>query len=128
MPRRLPFVAAAAAALGVALAVALAGCGGDDGDAAPVCEPTTASLTVGADDSLDFDAEAYEVEAGCVEVTYRNDGNIAHTLVIDDVDGFKLEVGDVDQGTVELDPGTYRLFCDLPAHEAAGMESEQTVL
>ena len=109
------------------MAVALTGCGGDDDDAAPACEPT-ASLTVGAEDSLDFDAEAYEVGAGCVEVTYRNDGNIAHTLVIDDVDDFKLEVGDVDSGTVELEAGDYRLFCDLPAHEAAGMESELTVV
>ena len=104
----------------------LAACGGDDGDAAPDCEPT-ASLTVGADDDLDFDAESYEVEAGCIEVTYRNDGNIAHTLVIDDVDGFKLEVGDVDRGAVDLEAGTYRMFCDLPAHEAAGMEAELAV-
>jgi len=118
--RRLPFVAAAV------VIASLAACGGDDGDAAPACD-ATASLTVGADDDLEFDADAYEVEPGCVEVTYRNDGNIAHTLVIDDVDGFKLEVGDVDRGTVELEAGTYRMFCDLPTHDAAGMEAPLTV-
>jgi plastocyanin len=120
VPLRLPLVVAAAVAVAT-----LAACG-DDGDAAPACEPN-ASLTVGANDSLEFDAESYEVEAGCVDVTYRNDGNIAHTLVIDDVDDFKLEVGDVDRGTVGLEAGTYRMFCDLPAHEAAGMESQLTV-
>ena len=41
--------------------------------------------------------------------------------------GFKLSVGDEATGTVELTPGTYTLFCDLPGHESAGMKATLTV-
>ena len=102
----------------------LAGCGGDDG--ASGCTPGP-QLTVVAEDSLKFGADAYEVDAGCVEVTYENAGSIAHTLLIKGVKGFKLSVGTTDVGTVQLEPGTYTLFCDVAGHEAAGMVADLTV-
>ena len=82
-------------------------------------------LVVVAED-IAFGETAYSAAAGAVPVTYRNDGSIRHTLVIEDVDGFKLEVAstdDVDEGTVELDSGEYTLFCDVPGHRSAGMEA-----
>jgi uncharacterized cupredoxin-like copper-binding protein len=51
-----------------------------------------------------------------------------HTLLVDEVDDFKLQVntnGDTDTGTVELEPGEYRLYCDVPGHTS--MEATLTV-
>jgi len=104
----------------------LAACGGDD-DAASGCTPPTDELEVGANDDLTFDAEGYEADAGCIDVTYTNDGSIDHTLLVKGESGFKLAVGDTDSGTVDLPAGSYVLFCDIAGHEAAGMEAELVV-
>lgn len=67
---------------------------------------------------------------GAVAIEYVNVGAIAHTLVIDGVSGLKLEVtsaGDVDKGTVKLEPGTYTLYCDVPGHRQAGMAAPLTI-
>ena len=110
----------------------LAACGDDDDTTSPSTTSGSggsggAELTVGAQDRLRFDAESYEVAAGEVHVVYRNEGSVPHTLLIDGVDGFKLSVGDTDEGDVELEPGTYKLYCDVAGHEAAGMVAELTV-
>ena len=85
---------------------------------------STPSSRSGAEDSLKFDEESYETDAGCVEVTYTNDGDTAHNLLIEGKSGFKLSVGDVDTGTVELPAGSYELYCDVAGHEAAGMVAD----
>jgi len=110
------------------LATPLAACGDDDTTSDPPPPADGGStLTVGAQDDLTFDADAYDVEAGNVTVVYDNEGTVAHTLLIDGVDDFKLSVGREDRGTVELEPGTYELYCDVAGHQAAGMEAELTV-
>jgi plastocyanin len=115
-----------------ALALALSACGDSDdsggggGDEAG-CTTPDSSITVGAQDALKFDAEAYEADAGCVEFTYTNEGSVAHTLLIKGKSGFKLEVGDEDTGSIELTPGDYTLFCDIAGHEPAGMTADLTV-
>jgi plastocyanin len=113
-----------------ALATTLTACGdsGDDsGSAAAGCTPVDSSLTVVAKDELKFDSDSYEAGAGCIEITYRNAGTIAHTLLVKGQPGFKLSVGDEDKGTISLDAGTYTLYCDVPGHEAAGMVADLTV-
>lgn len=92
--------------------------GGDDGATAEVVE-------VVAED-IKFPDDSYEAAAGTVSFRYVNEGAIPHTLVIEDVDGFKLEVaaaGDEDEGTADLEAGSYVLFCDVPGHRDAGMEA-----
>lgn len=113
----------------VAFALALGACGdGEDAASAPAVGPSGDAgdaLEIVAED-IDFGEDAYSVTAGTVPVTYLNEGSIVHTLVIEDVDGFKLEVetnGDVDEGSIELDAGEYVLFCDVPGHRSAGMEA-----
>jgi plastocyanin len=112
-----------------ALITILAGCGSsdDDGPAAAGCDTSSSSITVEAQDKLQFDADSYEAKAGCIDVTYRNGGSVAHTLLVKDHKGFKLSIGDTDTGTITLDPGTYTLYCDVAGHEAAGMEATLTV-
>jgi plastocyanin len=117
---------------GIALALALAACGDsdeqDDGAAAAAeCDPPDSSVTVGALDKIEFDASSYDADAGCVEVIYVNEGSMAHTLLVRDVDGFKLAVGDEDSGTIELEAGEYELYCDIAGHESGGMVATLTV-
>lgn len=126
---------AAALALG---AVLLAACGGgDDTDVAGMQETTTsaasvpdADVTVTAVD-IDFPSTEFRARAGEITIAYVNEGRIRHTLVLEGVEGWqKLEVptaGDVDSGTISLEPAQYTLFCDVPGHRAAGMEGTLTV-
>lgn len=119
----------AATLLAGAVILTLASCGGDD-DTMPADDagPADSSVTVVARD-IDFDADAYEAEAGAVEIVYESEGDIVHTLVID---GVPLELivrenGDVDRGVVDLEPGEYTVFCDVPGHRPAGMVATLTV-
>jgi len=122
---RRPLLPLAAAA---ALATALTACGGDDsGGSASACSPPDSEMTVHALDSLKFDADSYEGDAGCLELTYVNDGSVAHTLLVRGKSGFKLSVGKTDTGTVDLPAGSYELFCDVAGHEAAGMKADLEV-
>ena len=124
VPRlRRPLLALATAA---ALGTTLVACGGSD-DGASGCTPAGSDLTVGAEDDLTFDADSFEADAGCIEVTYTNGGSVAHTLLVKGKSGFKLSVGDTDTGAIELPAGTYELFCDVAGHEAAGMKADLEV-
>lgn len=128
MPRPFPV---AIASIAVTL---LAACGGDEADTAtadPGGAPagTDGAVTVVAED-VDFGADAYEAEAGAVAFDYVNEGVLEHSLVIEGVDGFRLLVrgrGDTDRGSVDLEPGSYRIFCDIAGHEQAGMVAELEV-
>jgi plastocyanin len=104
-------------ATAMALGITLTACGGSDDDASE-CTPVDSELEVGAEDSLTFDSDSYEAGAGCIEVTYTNNGDTTHNLLIDGKSGFKLTVGDVDTGTVELAAGSYELYCDVAGHRA----------
>lgn len=123
---RTPTLVAAAVAL-----VLLAGCGGDD-DAASDVEGGTrddGTVVVVAED-IGFGADSYEADAGTVAFEYVNEGVIQHSLVIDGNDDFRLLVesrGDTDEGEVELEAGSYRLICDIPGHEQAGMVADLEV-
>jgi uncharacterized cupredoxin-like copper-binding protein len=108
----------------VLTAIALESCGGEDDASEPAPEGNGGIEVVARD--IEFGESEYVTNAGDVQLRYVNEGSIAHTLLIDDVDDFKLEVtanGDEDQGSVELQPGTYTLFCDVPGHREAGMEA-----
>ena len=129
------------AALGMAAALALGACGGGDGGAtakpaATAATPATATPAATAA-ALSIEAREFSLSpsdlhasAGSVAIQYKNAGAIQHTLMIDGVAGFKLDVpnaGDVDTATVKLEPGTYTLYCDIPGHRGAGMEDHLTV-
>lgn len=127
-------------ALAVIAVLLVGACGDDDTDtvSAPAegagAETDGESVADGAvevvAEDIAFGQDSYSVTAGEVPISYVNEGSIRHTLVIEDVDGFKLDVasaGDVDEGSVELEAGEYVLFCDVPGHRAAGMEAVLTV-
>ncbi|MFP5577562.1 MAG: plastocyanin/azurin family copper-binding protein [Acidimicrobiia bacterium] len=116
-------------ALAGALALALTACGGDDDDdaATPAGDSGSGGSELGViAEDIAFPAETYQADAGTIDVVYENEGSIEHTLLVEGVDDFKLTVtsnGDVDEGSVELDAGTYTIYCDVPGHQGAGMEA-----
>lgn len=117
-PRRLVTTVASALAAGTLLAA----CGG--GESGPTETVPAGAFVVKAVSGLKFDAEQYgPIPAGEVTFGYVNEDSLRHTMIIAEGDtkvpNFKLEVnrkGDVDSGTVTLDPGTYTLICDVPGH------------
>jgi len=98
------------------------GCGSPAADASP-------AVTVHALDALKFDKADYTAKAGDVVLDYVNDGALSHTLVVEGK-GCKLQVnsrGATDKGTVNLTAGSYKIFCDIPGHESAGMKATLTI-
>ena len=110
--------------VGLLLAASVAaGC--SSSSATPDTVPAGTNLEVRAVSGLRFEKTAYEVAAGESLVAYVNDDTIRHTLVVvkdgTTVSGFELQVnkkGDIDSGSVTLDPGTYELFCTVPGHQS----------
>jgi uncharacterized cupredoxin-like copper-binding protein len=129
---------AALAALGVAALVTLGACGGGGGEkksagtaatSAPSSDAAATTLALEAHD-ISLSPKDLKAAPGSIAFRYTNAGAIEHTLLIDGINGFKLDVrsaGDMDTGTVKLEPGTYTLYCDVPGHRAAGMEAHLTV-
>ncbi len=101
----------------------MASCGGSGSSGPP---PTYApgTVIVNAVPSLRFESQSYgPVPAGKLSFAYVNIDSVRHTLIIakdgSKVANFRLVIGkegSSDEGSVELDPGTYELICDVPGH------------
>ena len=110
--------------VGLLLAAGIAaGC--SSSSATPDTVPAGTNLEVHAVSGLRFDKTAYEVGAGESLVAYVNEDTIRHTLVVvqdgTTVSGFELQInkkGDIDSGSVTLEPGTYELICTVPGHQS----------
>ena len=81
------------------------------------------AFVVTAIPGLRFGEDTYTVDAGEITFAFVNEDSMRHTMLLakDDVKvpNFRLLVnrkGDVDSGTVTLEPGTYLIFCDVPGH------------
>lgn len=120
--RRTPLLIASAALL-VAAPLAACGGGGDDDPKPPAGPGGASSITVHGTDALKFDKTSYSAKPGKIDVTYVNDGSVAHTLLIKNSDELDLSIGGKDEATIELEAGTYTLYCDIAGHEAAGMKA-----
>jgi plastocyanin len=106
--------------------ILLSACGGGDGGTA---DDAGGDGGGGATSTVTMVDNAFEpsdptVAAGDVQVV--NDGAAAHTFTIDgqDVD-VEVEPGGSATATVDLEPGSYTLFCRF--HRSSGMETTITV-
>jgi plastocyanin len=118
--------------------VLFAACGGGGSDTPPPSAADGATkphvgpgtpVTMKAGD-ISLEPKETIVPPGAVTFTYVNEGALAHTLLIDGVGGFKLEVaakGDTDTANVALKPGRYTMYCDVPGHRSIGMEGTLVV-
>jgi len=77
---------------------------------------------------LTFTPKEVTAPAGPVSITLENIGKIQHTLVVEEDSSFKkldTQAGATASGTLQAKAGqTYTLYCDIPGHRAAGMESK----
>lgn len=140
-----------AAALGAAL-LALAGCGGDGGVAEraatgpqvttgipeattpagpPPTVPGTPPTIRIAEREFSFAPERVSASPGEVVIAVRNAGNIRHDLVVEG-NGQREQTPLLDPGAyaqlrLDVQPGTYTLYCSVPRHRGFGMEAELAV-
>lgn len=100
----------------------LASCGGSSGSSSTTA--VVADVVVTAESGIRLDKSAYSASSGEISIAYINADTIHHTLIVEidgtKVSGFELHVsrkGEVDEGTVTLEPGTYQLLCTVPGHQ-----------
>ena len=97
------------------------GGGGDGGDVASTIEVTAGDLF--------FEPTDLSAPSGTVTIELENQGAAVHTLVIEETGETVAEAagGETDTGTIELEPGSYSFYCDVPGHRQGGMEGTLTV-
>jgi plastocyanin len=129
--------------IGAAVAVPMVGCGSssDDNSTSNAATPaSTSGGSSGAGGTVDltatdfkFDSSEPSVKSGNVTFNLKNDGQVTHSLEIEDVNGEDQELeGDVSPGSngtlaVNLKPGTYEFYCPVDSHKQMGMTGEITV-
>ncbi len=135
---------AALFAIGAAVAVPMVGCGGSSDDNSTSNAATQASTSgggaTGAGGTVDltatdfkFDPSEPTVKSGNVTFNLKNDGQVTHSLEIEDVNGQDKELeGSVSPGSdgtlaVNLAPGKYDFYCPIDSHKQMGMTGEITV-
>lgn len=120
-------------AVGLTLGLGPACGGGDDGGggggdgAIGAGDEVPEGILVEADE-YEFDPAEITAPAGQVTFVLKNVGSLEHDLTIDEAD-FKLRAlaGQTETGSVDLEAGTYEVYCSVAGHRAAGMEGTLTV-
>lgn len=109
--------------IGASLALAACGGGEEGGSDGGGGDTGTTTSTVTLVDNA-FEPSDPVVAAGDVEVV--NDGENPHTFTVEGQDvNVEVQPGETATATVDLDAGTYTLFCEF--HRSAGMETTLTV-
>ncbi|HYU60059.1 MAG TPA: cupredoxin domain-containing protein [Solirubrobacterales bacterium] len=139
-PRRLVTVAI----LGIAaFSLVAAGCGDNDEETTASVPTTTSTGATGAtgggkavkisETEFKLDpSDVKDVKAGSVTFDVTNDGETTHSLEVEG-NGVEEELpddlapGDSGELTVDLDPGTYTMYCPIDDHRGMGMEGTITV-
>jgi uncharacterized cupredoxin-like copper-binding protein len=132
-------------AIAIAIPLSLSACGGGDDTSSTTAAATTTESTTeasggggGAGGSVDISETEYKldpadptVSAGTVTLNVSNDGATTHNLEIEG-NGVEEETEDLQPGSsgklsVDLQPGTYEIYCAIDGHKDLGMEGEVTV-
>jgi uncharacterized cupredoxin-like copper-binding protein len=109
---------------------AVAACGGTaagGGAAKASAAPVAFHASVGLSD-FKITPVTFTVSGPAVSFAVHNDGAISHNLYIGDAAGMvvmhsrTLAAGQSETIRGSLPPGTYTTYCELPGHEALGME------
>jgi plastocyanin len=105
----------------LAMTLTLAACGGGGDGAA---DPGDGTVEIEASDFA-FDPSAVSAPAGTVEFELTNVGAAEHDIVVeeaDDTEVVRAAAGETATGSIELEAGSYTIYCSVPGHRASGME------
>ena len=124
---------ARAVVIALATTAVVAACGGGGGGGGSSYKQPSGPAQMTLDikgGNFFFDPKNPQAPAGVDAIKLTSEGG-QHTLVFagGKVPGFKLEAssGNSAQLKVNLKPGKYTFYCDIPGHRAAGMEGTLTV-
>jgi plastocyanin len=121
------------AALATFAVVAIAACGDSGGGGGSGYRepkgPAQETITVKGGNFF-FDPSDIMAPAGVSAIELESEAGL-HDLVFDNgkVPDFRLEAssGNSDELKVDLEPGEYTIYCDIPGHREGGMEGTITV-
>jgi plastocyanin len=90
------------------------------------------TLEANPEGQLKFDKTALAAKAGKVSIAFTNKSPLGHNLTVESSAGKIVGATPTFQGatktlTLTLTAGTYKYFCSVPGHRAAGMEGTLTV-
>ena len=117
----------------LASALLLAACGGGDDD--PTMDvgdggdAAGATVTVTAGD-LFFEPAELDAAPGTITIELVNEGSAQHTFVVEEVGDATVAdaaAGETATGSIDLEAGTYTVYCDVPGHREGGMVGTLTV-
>ncbi len=119
------------AALFVALTFAVAGCGGDDGEESTNGTSSQETFSISESD-FTLTPPTVTIDApGTYTFEATNDGGVDHSL---EIEGNGVEEvtetitpGESASVTIDLETGTYEMYCPIGNHRDLGMSGEVTV-
>lgn len=90
------------------------------------------SLAANAKGEFKYEPSSLTAKAGSVSIDFTNASPLEHDLTIASSSGTVAGATPIFQGgsktlTVSLKAGTYKFYCTVPGHRAAGMEGTLTV-
>lgn len=80
------------------------------------------TIVAGGDEEMRFTPDDPTVAAGETVFLLDNQGRLIHDLVIDGVQVAEVAGGSQGAGQIDLEPGSYEMWCSIPGHRSAGME------
>jgi len=90
------------------------------------------SISADPEGQLKYSTSTLTTKAGKVSITFTNMASLGHNLTVASSSGAEVGATETFQGgsktlPLNLTPGTYKFFCTVPGHRAAGMEGTLTV-
>jgi plastocyanin len=92
----------------------------------------TLSLAANPEGQLKYNTTSLTAKAGQVSIDFTNTASLEHNVTVASASGSVLGATQSFQGatktlSLNLKPGTYKFYCSVPGHRAAGMEGTLTV-
>ncbi len=89
-------------------------------------------LEANKEGQLEYNTKTLSAKAGAVSIAFTNTSPVGHNMTIESSSGQQIGGTPTFKGgtktlSLNLKPGTYKFFCTVPGHRAAGMEGTLTV-